>query len=222
MGVFGELLAGTPAAVEEEDPRGLADPLLHLLPEELGAVASARPNRQREFAAGRRLARRALARLGAGAAPLCVGPERAPLWPAGFVGSITHTSKWCAVAVAPAAQIAGIGIDVEQDEPLAERLWSLVCTARDVAWLGAQPEAERGRLGKVLFSAKESAFKAQYPLTGQFIDFLAMSVEVDWLGGVWRAQFEIEVPPRFAPGDELYGRCSSGSDLLATALLLLP
>ena len=47
---------------------------------EASAMSRAVPERRREFVAGRSCARVALARLGAPASPICVGPDRAPVW----------------------------------------------------------------------------------------------------------------------------------------------
>ena len=70
---------------------------------ERAAVAGAVASRQREFAGGRTCARRALLRLGHAAQPIPVGACRAPVWPHGVVGSITHCSSFAAAAVARAA-----------------------------------------------------------------------------------------------------------------------
>ena len=61
-----------------------------LLPEEAPAIARAIPKRQAEFAAGRRAARAALTTLGHPAQAIPVGDRRAPIWPQGTVGAITH------------------------------------------------------------------------------------------------------------------------------------
>ena len=74
---------------EELDPRAVNE---GLLPEERGAVAKAVPKRVAQFTAGRVCARRALAQLGnTEPVPILMGEDRAPQWPAGYVGSISHT-----------------------------------------------------------------------------------------------------------------------------------
>ena len=87
---------GVAVAVRRE-PGDPAD----LLPGEAVYVAKAVPKRINEFAAGRACARRALATFGMPGAVLLAAPDRQPLWPTGFVGSITHTAGFCAAAVAP-------------------------------------------------------------------------------------------------------------------------
>ena len=64
-------------------------PLVDGLPidaREAALVSQATAKRQREFSAGRWLAREVLDRLGCIEAPLLSGPDRTPLWPAGIVG----------------------------------------------------------------------------------------------------------------------------------------
>jgi 4'-phosphopantetheinyl transferase EntD len=72
------------------------------------------------------------------------------------------------VAVAARAQhVRSLGLDVEPDAPLDPELWDEVCAPAEAAWLAAQAPARRGRLAKLVFSAKECAYKCQYPLTGR-------------------------------------------------------
>ena len=84
-----------------------------LHPDEAPAVVRAVAKRQLEFAAGRHYAHSALQALGAAPGPLLVGPARAPLWPAGVVGAISHDDGWAAAAVARQVDCAGLGIDIE-------------------------------------------------------------------------------------------------------------
>jgi hypothetical protein len=117
------------------------------------------------------LARRLLMRLGFNDAPLVAGPDRAPMWPAGAVGSISHAGGWCVAAVARAEDVRALGIDIELDTPLDEDAAELVLTPREQAWLTAAPPLERGSLAKRAFCAKEALYKCQYPLTGARLDF---------------------------------------------------
>src|SRR5204862_697538 len=84
-----------------------------LYPEETAAVVRAVPKRAAEFARGRACARAALAQLGVSSAPLPVGPERAPIWPEGFVGSVTHCRGLVAAVAARSARVSALGLDAE-------------------------------------------------------------------------------------------------------------
>jgi 4'-phosphopantetheinyl transferase EntD len=70
-------------------------------------------------------------------------------------------------------------VDVEPDLPLEETLWDSVLTPDELAWLSARPAGERGRLARLIFSAKECAYKLQYPLTRTLYGFMDMRVEMD-------------------------------------------
>lgn len=134
------------------DPAGL-------LRAEQELVARAVPARQREFAAGRACARALLARLGFEPAPLLRATDGAPLWPRGAIGSIAHDGRRCAVVVARAGPGCSIGLDIEPDEPLEDELWPELFRPRELATLAACARRERGRVARVLFSAKECVYK---------------------------------------------------------------
>ena len=127
--------------------------------------------RRREFAAGRDCAHRAMRALGAGEGPVLRGVRRAPRFPRGVVGAITHTRGYCAAAVAKATALAGVGIDAEQWKPLSERALARICAPDEVERLRALPDHRPEEWGAVVFSAKESLYKAYFPLTETFIGF---------------------------------------------------
>lgn len=203
-------LLGPSVATEEMDPHTVQRGLLRA---EQEAVAGAAQTRIEQFTAGRLCSRIALSRLGvAVATPIPRGEDRAPIWPKGFVGSITHTDSWCAAAVARAEDFRSIGIDLEPATPLRESLWRRICTAKERDWLHDLPEA--GLTGKVLFSAKESVYKCQYPLTTKFLGFHAVEVELG--NGSFRAVFQQEAG-EFRPGDVIEGRYVIEEGLVAAA-----
>ena len=149
-----------------------------LMTEERRAVADAVPSRQREFALGRWCARRALAQLGLDTPPIPVGERRAPVWPVGVVGSITHCAGFVGAVVARADRLRSIGFDAERSDPLAEDLIPLVCTAREMEWLRSRSSSDVD-WAKVIFSAKESIHKCIWPLCGMTLDFLDLSIMID-------------------------------------------
>ncbi|WP_327292298.1 4'-phosphopantetheinyl transferase family protein [Streptomyces sp. NBC_01198] len=145
-----------------------------LHPEETPAVARAVAKRQREYAAGRACARAALARLGAPPGPVLRDSHRgAPLWPAGVVGSITHCDGYRAAAVARTADILTLGIDAEPHDRLPEGvLDAIVATDAERAALARLTEsAPRIHWDRLLFSAKETVYKAWYPYHHRMLGF---------------------------------------------------
>jgi len=135
---------------------------------EEAAMARACAERRAEFATGRACARAALATLGLAAAPIVPGPRGEPLWPADVVGSITHCAGYRACAAAWLGDVLAIGIDAEPDRPLPAGLIDDVATPSERGWLAdlmtGTPHVSWDRL---LFSVKESAYKAWFQLTGR-------------------------------------------------------
>lgn len=156
--------------------------------------------RSREFAAGRRAARAAARQAGLVLDRLPMGEDRAPVWPPGLTGSISHSDRLCLAVVGPAA--AGtIGLDLEPDAPLAHELWDTLLRPAEIAALPAGGDA--GRLALAIFAAKEAAYKAQYPLTRRIFGF--HDLEITLSPGRFRAVFTAPHPP-FALGDTIEGQ----------------
>lgn len=186
-----------------------------LWPEERAAMLAALPARRREFAAGRRAARIALADLGMPAAAIPMGPDRAPVWPAGAAGSITHTGDLALAAAAHVRDADAIGIDVETDQDLPADLVGLICRAEERRWARSNPAPLRAAM--LLFVAKEAAYKCQYTLSGRLLDFDAIGIEVIGRGEVV-AIFETASPP-FRAGERLAGRYGRAEGQLAAAFV---
>ena len=169
-----------PAAVAAESFGALPEPGSGLFPAERQAVRTAGPERQAEFTAGRRCARTALAGLGVPAAPILPGPAGEPGWPPGVTGSITHCPGYRACAVARTEDLAAIGIDAEPDEELPPELTDAVATAWERTWIQRQAAAgARGPVvhwARLVFSAKEAAAKAWYPLAARWPDLAELTV----------------------------------------------
>ena len=68
--------------------------------------------RQREFAAGRSCTAVLLNRWNI-TEEVGVAQDRSPIWPDGFVGSISHSDRWVWAAVAKSEDRPAIGIDTE-------------------------------------------------------------------------------------------------------------
>lgn len=131
------------------------------------APVSGVAKRQSEYLAGRLCAREALRRLTGQASVPAVGIDRAPQWPLGVAGSITHGDGWAAALVAHKAQWRGVGLDVEHLLPSerALRLQSEILTPAEVQRLHGLDDETRALRISLSFSLKESLFKALYPLT---------------------------------------------------------
>ncbi|MEU6169515.1 4'-phosphopantetheinyl transferase family protein [Streptomyces tanashiensis] len=173
--LLGALLSEGVRWAEETGETGLPCPF----PEEEALMARAAPGRRREFATARRCAHRALAALGVAAAPLLRGRRGAPAWPPDTVGSITHCAGYRGAAVAPAARFLALGIDAEPHAPLPAGVREAVAFGPEEARLRAltarRPDIAWDRL---LFSAKESVYKAWSGYGGAWLGF--EDAEVSW------------------------------------------
>ena len=149
-----------------------------LLPQEQQYLTRAVPKRVREFAAGRACARAGLSQLGYGSVALPMGADRAPQWPAGATGSITHTDGFCAAVVATTTQIRALGLDAERADCVRPHLWRRICTAEELATLQASDAQAAVAAATLLFSAKEAFYKCQYTLTRQWLGFADLSLSV--------------------------------------------
>ncbi|MFX0540191.1 4'-phosphopantetheinyl transferase family protein [Roseovarius sp. S4756] len=203
-------------AVALSDPRA---PQPAPWPAEAPAIARAAPARAREFAAGRAAARDAMIQLGRAPAAVASGADRAPIWPEGLTGSISHTTDRCIAALAPCDRVRAIGTDIEDASPLAPDLIPEICTLAERAWLACQPEAARGILAKLIFSAKECAYKCQYPLTGLLLDFDTFEITPDLDTGQFEATLSRPVGT-LAAGTCLAGRFLIAQDLIACGITL--
>ena len=208
-------LFGPLCVTEEAAPRLVDD---ELFPEERAHIARAVDKRRAEFGMARVCARRALARLGFAPMPLVPSEDRAPSWPAGVVGSITHTKGYCSVVVARLEHCRSLGLDAEQDVPLSEALIAKICTPAEQAFL--QDKAERDAI--VYFAAKEAFYKCQYPLTKAYLDFQDVELEVDFERATFRGRVVKPTVPKPAWLDHLSGSFLRQRGLVLCGLSLMP
>jgi len=215
--ILASRLLGPPVSTSEMDPSAADGRLLR---DEERAVARAVEKRRREFLAGRTCARRAIAALGAPSAAILQGVDRVPIWPEGLVGSITHTDGWCAVAVARISDgFRAIGIDVEAAVPMDVALLRIICGPEERALIEVQPVEHHGYLGKLVFSAKESAYKCQYAISRTVLGYHDLSIRLDIPARRFIASFRRVAGP-FVPGDELGGSLLVDQGYIMTAATL--
>jgi len=162
-----------------------------LLDAEREIVSRALPRRQLEFSAGRSCARIALQRLGLQPQPILCGTAREPIWPPGVAGSITHCAGYCAAAVANHPRIISLGIDAERNEELPPGLFDLVVLPDEIpSSIGDSAAA----LAKLIFSMKESIFKAWFPITRQWLDFKDVRISFDLQPRTFSANIQVSAP----------------------------
>jgi 4'-phosphopantetheinyl transferase EntD len=194
---------------------------IELFPEEERSVGRAVDKRRREFTTARACARQALEQLGIAPVAIPNGERGEPLWPSGVVGSITHCRGYRASAVARAGDVTSVGIDAEVHEPLPDGVLEQVAFGRELAMV-----AGRGAgvcLDRLLFSAKESIYKAWFPLAHRWLGFEDVELTIDVGGGTFRAR--LLVPGPVVDGarlTEFRGRWCVEEGIVAAAVVVLP
>jgi len=189
------------------------------LPSDPPPRAGLSPKRAREFAAGRRCAARALMDAGSREVAVGVGAEKEPSWPAGFVGSITHSHARAGAAVGSASLLLGIGLDFE---PLFDS-----DAMRDAAGV-VMSEAERvlpadwpaQELATLVFSAKESLYKCLNPLVRTFFEFADVEVVELSSRGFFRVRLLRDLGALFGRGSLVEGRFAIAEGHVHTAIEL--
>jgi len=161
-----------------------------LHPEEEKLVSpKAIEKRRRQFMLGRAAAHKALAQiLGPDRIPILKTERGEPLWPQGIVGAITHSGDTAIAAVARSGEVSGIGIDLEQaDRNVSFGISRHICTSSEMEWV-KQDEASTDRRLKMIFSAKESIYKALYPIEKVELGFMDADLIWDPLLKVFRGK----------------------------------
>ncbi|MEW2168254.1 4'-phosphopantetheinyl transferase superfamily protein [Streptomyces sp. NPDC007084] len=172
-----ELLPESVVVVENRGDDGGEDAPLY--PEEQALLTRAVAKRRREFAAVRSCARRAMEKLGVPPGPVLPGERGAPRWPAGLIGSMTHCDGYRAAALARATDLASVGIDAEPHQGLPEGVLESIALPSETARLARLRTREPAvHWDRLLFSAKESVYKAWFPLTGEWLDFSEADIDI--------------------------------------------
>jgi enterobactin synthetase component D len=179
--------------------------------------------RQIEFLAGRVCAQQAIERL-TGHKPASIPSrlDRAPAWPLGIVGAITHTTGYAAALVASATHYQGIGIDCEVVLSADNlKLQRHICVpneleALQVAHRTWPPEL----LLTLVFSAKESLYKCLYPQVQKYFGFCAARViALDSERHTFVIQLEQDLHANLRAHCRWTGHCIRRHHLLMTAIL---
>lgn len=146
------------------------------------SLAKAVMKRRAEFLAGRYCAAKSLAQQNIHTAIIGTGKNRNPLWPTGIHGSISHNNVYAVAITTNNPEHMGIGIDIES-EIAADTIDSIqhqILSTDEIERLLDKSERKSITLA-LLFSLKESFFKAAYPTVERYFDFSAVSIDnIDW------------------------------------------
>lgn len=175
----------------------------HLLGENLhGSLSTAVNKRKSEFVAGRYLAGKALKVLGADQTTVGIGANREPLWPSRFIGSISHTKGFAICAVANSNDETIVGLDVENyiEEKTARNIADSILIKPEYEFVNtiANPNAA---VLTLIFSAKESLFKALHPEVGHYFGFEAAQTKtIDFESGTIVLELVQQLTPNLPVG----------------------
>ena len=140
-------------------------------------IKNAVDKRQSDYLAGRYSAKLALRKLGITAFDILSDNHKSPVWPKGIHGSISHTMNKAYVAVGYCTHFNYIGIDYEQivTSKTAENIKYMILSEVEYNLLSNYNLEFRTML-TIVFSAKESLFKALFPSVGVYFNFFAVEV----------------------------------------------
>lgn len=144
------------------------------------AISRSVMKRQAEFFFGRLAAKFAMSVIGVDKSDVPIGSSGEPIWPLGYVGSITHTAGLAAAVIAcKKSAISGIGIDIERvvKGRDLDALHALVIDGQERSCLQtASAIFSDDILATLAFSAKESVYKGAFASVGRFFDFAAARI----------------------------------------------
>lgn len=144
-------------------------------------MQAAASKRREEFAAGRLCAAEALKTLGIRQSSVGREEGGAPIWPEGVVGSISHTENIAAAVVARANSVTCVGLDIEERGGVASYLWRFLFSEEEFKYLSKFNQDEQDDLATSFFVCKEAFYKAQWPITREWVDFLDVNIVMDGL-----------------------------------------
>ena len=154
--------------------------LAELPTDEQQLVATAVAARIDQFVAGR-LCAHACISVGPSDAAI-VKDDRAPVWPAGVIGAITHTRRSAAAVAAwstdAAAARTGIGLDRETIGRVGPDIETRIASRVELDALEASHDRDASLTA--LFATKESFYKAQWPTRRVWVGFLDAHASVEW------------------------------------------
>lgn len=198
-----------------------------LLPQEEAVISRAVDKRRGEFRTVRHCARQAMRKLGLPPAAVLPGEHREPLWPPGVVGSMTHCAGYRAAALACGRDMLTIGIDAEPHQPLPPDVLGVIALAEEKVRI-SELTAAHGALhwDRILFCAKETVYKAWFPLMQRWLGFHDASLTIapnliNATEGDFSARLLVSGPPIAGqPLTEFTGRWLVRDRLVITAIAI--
>ncbi len=117
--------------------------------------------------------------------------------------------------------VGSFGIDAEVHGPLPDGVEALVCTPAERRWLRSAPPGVEW--GAVVFSAKESLYKAWFPVAARWLGFEDAELAID----PDRRELTCRLAPDFEAvlgpaASRLRGRFAVADGIVATCVVIPP
>jgi len=137
-----------------------------------GLIKNSVQKRKAEFLCGRYAAIQALKQLGFPDQKIDIGKNREPMFPQATLGSITHNNKIALSLVGLRSDFEYLGVDLETiiDVELISQIQQQIISAEERMLLD-KSQLSFDVVFTLVFSAKESIFKALHPGVGEYFDF---------------------------------------------------
>lgn len=175
--------------------------------------------RQAEFLAGRYAAQKVLKKLRVESG-IPIGENRSPQWPEGVIGSITHTDHHACVVAAHIKDYLMLGIDCENwitNTTVYEINDTII--SKEESNLLRETRYQYSKLFTLIFSAKESLFKALYPKVGKYFDFSAASlIQLSLSDHFFILRLDINLSDTFKKGLKFKGYFHINHKLVTTVI----
>jgi len=200
QGLIGQVVSGAP---------------IELLGEELSTISEGVALKRRyDLRRGRMAARQAITQLlGPGNYPILRGERGQPIFPASLRGSISHCAGIAIAVVGYADRYRAVGVDIELLAARKLDVGVTIATANERRWLAENPDFPIA----ILFSAKESIYKAIAPIIGRYIGF--QEVELRWNEG--NQSFDVETLSNFGEATDLMRTLRVRASMSASMVLTL-
>ena len=145
-----------------------------MMPEELNHSVF---KRRADFLAGRYVAKKAIRELRHDVYDVHLGSDRAPIWPTGIIGSISHSNSIAISVVSLKEDNQYLGVDIESfiGEDIAFEIKNQIINKQEEITLNSSGLPFCICL-TLAFSAKESIYKAMYPKVKRYFDFSDVNI----------------------------------------------
>ena len=144
-----------------------------LIGSEIVKAGHMKPLRKNAFSSGRYAVHLAQNELGLEPSEI-LAAGRQPIWPVGQVGAITHSTDFAAAIVS--CDLLSVGLDIERLGRIEEKLYDKFFTPLELASINEMTDCE---VETVIFSAKESIYKAIYFMLRRYVNFKEVELSLN-------------------------------------------